>query len=215
VGLTAAQQHRLFQAFNRLGAENSAVEGTGIGLALTRDLVELMGGRVGVKSVVGEGSTFWIELHAGQEHVVQAAAARRDGTAANLGAVTKTVLYVEDNPANLRLVAQILSRYPDIHLITAHTAELGLELARARLPQLMILDLNLPGMNGSELCAQLRLFDETCNIPCIALSANALPKDIERGLAAGFRCYLTKPLQVEEFVRTVQQLLVDSPTQQE
>jgi PAS domain S-box-containing protein len=215
VGLTAAQQQGLFQAFNRLGAENSAVEGTGIGLALTRDLVELMGGKVGVESVVGEGSTFWIELHAGQEPVAQAAAASKDGAAASPGAVQKTVLYVEDNPANLRLVAQILSRHPDIHLITAHTAELGLELACARRPQLMILDLNLPGMNGYELCAQLRLFDETRNIPCMALSANALPKDFERGLAAGFRRYLTKPLQVEEFVRAVQQFLADSPTQQE
>jgi len=216
VGLTAAQQQRLFQAFNRLGAENSAVEGTGIGLALTRDLVELMGGKVGVESVVGEGSTFWIELHAGQESVAQAApAASENGVAANLGAGQKTVLYVEDNPANLRLVAQILSRYPDIHLITAHTAELGLELARARRPQLMILDLNLPGMNGFELCAQLRLFDETRNIPCMALSANALPGDIERGLAAGFGRYLTKPLQVEEFVRAVQHFLADGPTRQE
>jgi PAS domain S-box-containing protein len=215
VGLTAAQQQGLFQAFNRLGAENSAVEGTGIGLALTRDLVELMGGKVGVESAVGEGSTFWVELHAGQEPVAQAAAASTNGAVAILGTGQKTVLYVEDNPANLRLVAQILSRHPDIHLITAHTAELGLELACARRPQLMILDLNLPGMNGYELCAQLRLFDETRNIPCMALSANALPRDIERGLAAGFKCYLTKPLQVDEFVRTVQQLLVSSPTQQE
>ena len=216
VGLTPAQQRGLFQAFNRLGAENSAVEGSGIGLALTRDLVELMGGKVGVESVVGEGSTFWIDLHAGQEPVAQAgAAASEDGAVANLGGGQKTVLYVEENPANLRLVAQILSRYPDIHLITTHTAELGLELARARRPQLMILDLNLPGMNGFELCAQLRLFDETRNIPRMALSANALPKDIERGLAAGFGRYLAKPLQVEEFVRAVQQFLAEGPAQRE
>jgi PAS domain S-box-containing protein len=216
VGLTAAQQQGLFQAFNRLGAESTAVEGTGIGLALTRDLVELMGGNIGVKSVVGEGSTFWVELHAGQESAPRDGGVEsHDGAVAKHGTVQKTVLYVEDNPANLRLVAQILSRCPEIHLITAHTAELGLDLARARQPQLMILDLNLPGMSGYELRAQLRLFDETRNIPCMALSANALPKDIERGLAAGFERYLTKPLQVEEFARTVRQFLVDSPAQQE
>jgi len=209
VGLTPIQQAGLFQPFNRLGAEYTTVEGTGIGLALTRNLVELMGGNVGVESTPGQGSAFWIDLPAG----VQAAPNDRQYDAGNLAALSKkqkTVLYVEDNPANLRLVAQIFAAYPEIRLITAHTAELGLEVARLQRPHLIILDINLPGMNGYELCGQLRL-GETAGIPVAALSANALPRDIERGLAAGFVRYFTKPLQITEFVSAVRELLADNP----
>lgn len=204
-GISARHQAGLFQPFNRLGAEDSAVEGTGIGLTITQGIVEIMGGAVGFESELGVGSTFWIELpldavvgaepgdaQAGSE-LNGDKPTRRHEAAAHL------VLYVEDNPANIKLVAQILGRRKHIQLLTAHTPELGIELALARCPELILLDINMPGMNGYQVLEVLRAHERLKHIPVIAVTANAMPRDIERGMAAGFADYLIKPLNVARF----------------
>jgi CheY-like chemotaxis protein/two-component sensor histidine kinase len=209
VGLSEQQLQRLFQPFNRLGAERSGIEGTGIGLVITRQLVELMGGSIGVESEPGQGSTFWIELGAVDERAGLSESSVSE-TPELHGIAMRTVLYVEDNPANLRLVAQVLGRLPNIKLLSAHTGELGLDLARSSSPDLIILDINLPGMDGFEIRARLRLHEQTKHIPVIALSANAMPRDIERGLEAGFARYLTKPLKVAEFMKVLNELMPEN-----
>ena len=205
VGLTPAQQRNLFQPFNRLGAEQTEIQGTGIGLVITRHMVELMGGAVGVESEPGRGSTFWIELNLGQDRSLPDM--EEEGAMPQGQLARRRILYVEDNPANLKLVARILTQRRDIELITAHNGVLGLELARQYIPELIILDLNLPGMDGHELRARLRLHDETRAIPVIALSANALPRDIERALAEGFQAYVTKPIEIGKFLAAVDKVL--------
>ncbi|MDP3878645.1 MAG: PAS domain S-box protein [Methylobacter sp.] len=209
-GIPAARQQELFQPFSRLGAEDSDIEGTGIGLTISRRLIEMMGGIINVESEEGKGSTFWLELPevvAGQIDVSNDAAP----TLADEVAETTyryTVLYIEDNPANLRLVAQILGRNPLLQLITAPTAELGLELASACRPELILLDINLPEMDGYQLLSVLRSLSTVKNTPVIAVSANAMPSDIERGRAAGFDEYITKPIDMAHLLETIDRLLV-------
>lgn len=208
-GLNSEQQAELFQAFHRMGAENSEIEGTGIGLVITKKLIEQMGGNIGVESEPGKGSTFWIELPAGvggqkARHANQ----RQTGIRVMpVGEKMKTVLYVEDNPANLRLVQQVLGRRKDIKLWSAHEPGLGLELAIRHKPDLVMLDINLPGMDGYGVLAQLRQQAATREVPVIAISANAMPKDIEKGREAGFAHYLTKPINIVELIETVNLLL--------
>lgn len=208
IGLTAEQQENLFQPFNRLDAENSEIEGSGIGLIIARHMVELMGGAIGVESESGRGSTFWIELNLGQSLLLPAVEDQGAHIApAQESLVRHRVLYIEDNPANLKLVAQILTKRMDFDLVTAHTGDLGLELARKHCPELIILDTNLPGMDGFELRGRLRQFDETRDIPVVALSANALPHDIERALKADFQDYLTKPIEIDKLLAVVDKVI--------
>ena len=212
LGLTPEQQAALFQPFNRLGQENGAQEGTGIGLVVTRRLVELMGGEIGVSSSPGVGSVFWIELARAEGEggaQAQAEPAPADAERASAGAAgrPRTLLYVEDNPANLRLVQEIVRFRPDLELLCASDGPSGLALARARLPDVVLMDLNLPGMSGFEVLAQLRRESATAAIPVLALSANAMPHDIERGLAAGFARYLTKPIDIEKFNEAIDGVL--------
>ena len=209
-GIPAERLQELFQPFNRLDAENSAIEGTGIGLTITRRLIEMMGGTVDVESEVGVGSTFWVELPL-EIMVVLSAEQTKLGTGGtpqrSEGSARHTVLYIEDNPANLRLVAQILGRHKHVHLLTAHTPELGIELAQARRPDLILLDINMPGLDGYQV---LKIFQADANlraIPVVAITANAMPRDIERGKAAGFTDYLTKPLDVVRFEDVMHHLL--------
>ncbi len=209
-GIPAARLDELFEPFNRLDAENSGIEGTGIGLTITRRIVELMGGTVAVRSEVGVGSCFWIELPLDSiSATAQDEAGIGDSTVLIQPRESKKhlVLYIEDNPANLKLVAQILGRHSNIHLLTAHTPELGIELACSRHPDLILLDINLPGMDGYQVLEVLKADLFVKDIPVLAITANAMPRDIERGKGAGFVEYLTKPLEVAQFDRLVDQLL--------
>ncbi len=211
-GIPVMRQQEVFQPFSRLGAEETDIEGTGIGLTISRRLMKMMGGNIDMESEEGRGSTFWIEL---PEVVLMQTTPGNDleqaiaAGAASGGECRCTVLYIEDNPANLRLIAQVLSRSPQLQLITAHTPELGLELASVHHPELILLDINLPGMNGYQVLTVLRSLDSAKNTPVIAISANATPRDIEQGMAAGFDDYITKPIDVMHFLDVVNRLLID------
>ncbi|QYF95710.1 response regulator [Massilia sp. PAMC28688] len=202
LGLTEEQVGGLFQPFNRLGQENGVEEGTGIGLVVTRRLVELMGGTIGVSSSVGVGTVFWVEL-ALTEPVAPALPngvvlplARREGGRSD---AARVVLYVEDNPANLRLVQEIVAFRTDLRLLSAADAHLGLEMAKVHQPDLILMDINLPGMSGLDALKELQRTPATSHIPVLALTANAMPREVERGLESGFARYLTKPINIDEF----------------
>ena len=212
-GLTEEQQALLFEPFERLGAEQSGVEGTGIGLTITKRLMDLMGGRIVVESVEGEGSRFTLDLPLTVAPRGQPPDARRGPGAvgAEAGDPRRTVLYVEDNPAMQALVERILARRPQVRLLTAPQAQMGLELARAHRPDLIVLDINLPGMDGYEALAWLQRYEETRAIPVLALSANAMASDVKRGKAAGFLEYLTKPVDVAAFLAAIDRGLARQP----
>jgi CheY-like chemotaxis protein/anti-sigma regulatory factor (Ser/Thr protein kinase) len=209
-GLTPEKVGQLFQSFNRLGQEIRGEEGTGIGLVVSKRLVELMGGRIGVESEVGKGSLFWIELTLTAAPSIEATSdARAAAAPANVpvDAPVRTLLYVEDNPANLKLVEQIMARRLDIKLLTAVDGTLGIQLARSALPEVILMDINLPGIRGIEAMKILREDATTAQIPIVALSANAMPRDIVRGLEAGFFRYLTKPIRINELMETLDEAL--------
>jgi len=205
-GLTPDKLMQLFQPFNRLGQEAGIEEGTGIGLVVSKRLVELMKGVIGVESTIGGGSVFWIELNLTPE--LQPAADAPEPTAIaraqiQAGAQLRTVLYVEDNTANLMLVEDLMARRPDIRLLTARDGTRGVEIARASRPDVILMDINLPGISGIKAMRILAEDTSTAHIPVVALSANAIPRDIETGLKAGFFRYLTKPIKVNEFMDTL------------
>ena len=225
-GLDDAQQSRLFQPFERLGAEGGHVEGTGIGLALTRRLVELMQGQIGLTSAPGQGSTFWFTLRAAPSALVGmagaggaaaavAAAPVPAGTAAGVlsahpadtGRPTRTVLYIEDNPVNAMLMTAVLQTLPGVRTLHADTPERGLALAASERPDLVLLDIQLPGMDGFEVLARLRAQPQTAGLLVMAVTANAMPQDQARGRAAGFAAYLTKPLDMPVLLREVTRAL--------
>jgi signal transduction histidine kinase/ActR/RegA family two-component response regulator len=201
MGLRPEQVEGLFQPFNRLGQEAGAQEGTGIGLVVTRRLVELMNGTIDVTSSPGVGSVFTIELGTTAPVLSQVEReAPPDAAVAQAGdGAPRLLLYVEDNPANLKLVEEIVRFRTDLRLMAAGDGSLGLALARAHHPDIILMDLNLPGMSGLEVLAQLQREPDLCEIPVIALTANAMPRDIERGVAAGFFRYMTKPIDIDRF----------------
>jgi len=210
MGLRPDQVAALFQPFNRLGQENGTQEGTGIGLVFTRRLVTMMKGEIGVTSTPGVGSTFWIELSAAAPLAQLAAPARSESgqaAAAEDANAPRPILYIEDNPANLRLVQEILSFRTDLTLLAAPDGHAGLALAHTHRPAAILMDLNLPGMSGFEVLAQLRRDPDTAHIPVVALTANAMPRDVERGLSAGFARYLTKPIDIEQFNEAIDGVL--------
>lgn len=215
-GLSQDQLSRLFQPFNRLGQEIAGEQGTGIGLVVCKRLVESMGGSIGVESAVGKGSVFWIELaltsglalpDLNHPETAQASAAQATVTK------TRTLLYVEDNPANLMLVEDLIGRRPDIRLLSARDGNEGLEMARLYKPNLILMDINLPGISGITVLRTLSEDPVTARIPVVALSANAMPRDIEKGLKAGFYRYLTKPIKVKDFMDTLDLALCAAESQ--
>jgi CheY-like chemotaxis protein len=205
-GLSSEHLAQLFQPFNRLGQEAGGEEGTGIGLVVAKRLVELMGGVIGVESTVGVGSVFWFELLSVAEPFLpmeESEQAALPQPEVSREARLHTLLYVEDNPANLKLVEQIIARHPDMRLLTAVNGNIGIEIARASQPDVILMDINLPGINGFEALKILRSDPSTAHITVIAVSANAMPLDVERGLKAGFFRYLTKPIKVNEFMEAL------------
>jgi PAS domain S-box-containing protein len=208
-GLSPEQLAALFQPFNRLGQEGGAEEGSGIGLVVTKRLVELMNGTLDVSSTQGAGCMFWIELDA-VEMAPDAPAAPDAEVAASgrkLAGRPTTILYVEDNPASLQLVEQIVGFHPDLALISATNATEGIALAQARQPDVILMDINLPGISGTEAKKILQADPRTAHIPVIALTANAMQRDVRHGMAAGFFRYLTKPIDINLLLETISDAL--------
>jgi PAS domain S-box-containing protein len=205
-GIAPERMDELFQPFSRLGAEHGPVEGTGIGLTITRRLAELMGGRIGADSELGVGSSFWIEL-ARVEPADDEAPGARAPAAAGAAPRPRRILCIDDNPTNLKLIGQMLAKRGHLGLIVAPSPELGIELAMAHEPDLILLDINMPGMDGYQVLKVLQAERRLCHIPVIAVTANAMPRDLERGRAAGFAAYLTKPLEVGLFLQTLERCL--------
>ncbi len=206
-GISQENLTRLFMPFERVGADQTSVEGTGLGLVLAKRLIELMHGQVGVESIVGRGSTFWVELPSAESPVERL---RRTGVTKELKAMSPTarkILYVEDNVANFELIQQVLADYSHFELLWAADAKTGLETVRQCQPNLILLDLHLGGMDGAEVLKQLKQDEETTGIPVIVVSADATSGQVERLTSLGAQAYLTKPLNVKHFVRLVEELL--------
>ena len=205
-GLPSEKLAQLFQPFNRLGQEAGGVTGTGIGLVVTKRLAEQMDGALGVESTVGKGSVFWCEMPSMEAPELTFQSLEAEAWVQSKSSCERpqrTLLYVEDNPANMNLIEQLVERRPDLRLITAVNGTLGTELARTALPHVILMDVNLPGISGIEALKILREDPITAHIPVLALSANAMPRDIAKGLEVGFFRYLTKPIKVKEFMETL------------
>ena len=214
IGIPENQRHKIFEPFQRAGQEAGPIEGTGIGLTISKRLAEMMQSAVGFSSTEGVGSEFWIEIpvhRAGSTVATTPPVRDRGPSALATGAARHTVVYVEDNPSNIAFMRDLMGDLPSVELITAPTAEIGLELIRAGLPKLVIMDINLPGMSGFDAINQLRAWPETRHIPVIGLSAAALLKDTLRAQDAGFDRYLTKPVKVAELMGALEELLGTEP----
>ncbi len=203
-GIAPERLGDLFQPFNRLGAEHTEVEGTGIGLTITRRLTEMMGGRIGADSTPGSGTTFWVELPLETSDApLPSGDVAIDSTVTHTPALSRCILCIDDNPVNLKLITQMLGQRRNIRLLSAHAPELGIDLARAHRPDLILVDINMPGLDGYQVLRSLREAPGLDATPVIAVTANAMPRDIERGLAAGFTDYLTKPLELQRFLDAI------------
>ncbi|HEY1721663.1 MAG TPA: MHYT domain-containing protein [Magnetospirillaceae bacterium] len=212
IGIASHRQAELFQPFNRLGAEHGTIEGSGIGLTIAQRLVQLMGGTLTVQSVPGEGSTFSVDMPiAPAEDRAALRAAVDDGSAEKPAWQHQdgryTLLYVEDNPSNIALMQELVDTLPNLRMLIASDGNTGIALAKAHKPDIIVLDINLPGMSGFDVLRELKRQPTTVQIPVIALSAAAAPRDIQRGKAEGFLHYLTKPINIPEFVAAVGGLL--------
>jgi PAS domain S-box-containing protein len=209
-GIPLDKMERLFTPFDRLDRDSIEQEGTGLGLAVSKGLVEAMGGRIGAQSQPGQGSIFWLELDLVSERLKETILAEVDEHLSNrLRAGRGLVLYVEDNLANVQLVEAIMERLPQVQLITTMQGRLALDLAQEHHPDLILLDLHLPDMPGSEVLRRLKAEPATKNISVIILSANTLTGQIAELLAGEVRAYLTKPIDIQEFLKVVEDSLAD------
>jgi PAS domain S-box-containing protein len=206
-GIAPENLPRLFVPFERLDADKAAIEGTGLGLALSKRMVEVMGGTMSVESVVGEGSTFYIELPAADSLRQQVEAQNDLQTEGMAPHKSFTVLLIEDNASNYRLIETVLKYRPGAKLLGAMQGSIGLDLARRHTPDIILLDLHLPDMGGYEVLRHLRAYHETAGIPVIVVSADATPNQVQRLLAAGAAAYLTKPINVKEFLSVLDEML--------
>ncbi len=205
-GIPEHQRKNLFEPFNRLGRENGDIEGTGIGLTITREIVDKLGGKLDFESEEGVGSTFSIELPISESQSLPDVKINGNDfemMIAKAGKMSGKLLCVEDNPANLRLIKDVVERIPDVTLVSANNAEMGLKMARDLHPDLILMDINLPGMDGITALRKLRQDKETKNIPVIAISAAAMPHEIELGNEAGFENYITKPINIPEMLESI------------
>lgn len=209
-GIATERQHELFEPFNRLGAEHDATEGTGIGLAITRQLVEKMQGEIGVESTPGIGSTFWFTLPLAERSASSNAASDAHVEVTDSQRHFE-LLYIEDNPTNQRLMEDVMEAFPSIQFQAVMSAEQGLEIMRHSPPDVVLMDIHLPGMNGYQALAMMQQDPLLQHIKVIALSANAMERDLRYGLAAGFCDYLTKPIDIEQLSRKLNQLLNAAP----
>ncbi len=208
LGIPEDKHDKLFQPFQRAGQETGPIEGTGIGLAITKRLAELMGGSVGFRSRLALGSAFWVDIPVRDPDALHHATTKGSDSERRIrGEHRGLVLYVEDNPANVAFMEDLLGGFENLALLTAPTAEMGVELARARKPHVVLMDINLPGMSGLDALRMLRQYDETKDIPVIALTAAASERDRARGERAGFYRYLTKPVQVDELEAALEEIL--------
>jgi signal transduction histidine kinase/ActR/RegA family two-component response regulator len=209
IGIADNKKDKLFVAFDRLGAESSDIEGTGIGLPITKKLVEIMGGQLRLSSQLNKGSVFYVHLnHARAETLFTATQNNND--AIHLESIEQgshTILYIEDNKDNTTLVEKILCKYPSIHLVTAADGLTGLQLAASIHPDIILLDIQLPDINGFDVLRQLQAKQETAAIPVLGVSANAMPKDIDDALSAGFMNYITKPINIRIFLDVINDVL--------
>ncbi|MCH8134359.1 MAG: response regulator, partial [Proteobacteria bacterium] len=215
-GIPLDRRKDLFTPFERLGRETGPIEGSGIGLSIAKRLIELLSGNIGYDSEVGKGSTFWVDIPLSQEQDLAGgdvesvvSAAPEQLTSPMEESNSRVILYIEDDPDNQSLMGHILARMPEfkIELLTAHNAELGLDLARKHRPDVVLLDINLPGMNGIDAVQKLKLMQETKAIPVIAISADATPQAIEGAMQHGFESYITKPINVREIQQTISKFL--------
>jgi PAS domain S-box-containing protein len=212
IGIPADKRDKVFEPFQRAGQETGPIEGTGIGLTITKRLAELMRGRVGFTSEVDRGSAFWVEMPIHRRTSSEPSAPKVELAVSPLatGKTRHKVVYIEDNPSNIAFMHDLIEDLPSVELLTAPTAEIGIELVRSHRPQVVIMDINLPGMSGFDAVQRLRDWPETRSIPVIGLSAAALLKDTARAKDAGFYRYLTKPVKVAELTRTLEELLVET-----
>ncbi|MBW3630303.1 MAG: response regulator, partial [Gemmatimonadetes bacterium] len=208
-GIPADKRAQLFHPFERLGAEQNGLEGTGLGLALSKALIEAMQGEIGVETEPGQGSTFWVELPTAEAELerYELEGSTIPATDTSPAATARTVLYIEDNLSNLRLVERVLATQPEINVIPAGHGRLGLELAAEHAPDLILLDVNLPDLQGEEVLLRLQADARTAGTPVIILSADATPGQVQRFLMTGARAYLTKPIDVKQFLQLTNEVL--------
>lgn len=211
-GIGTDVREKLFLPFERLGREAGPVEGSGIGLTIAKRIIEMLNGKIDFESTQGRGSTFWIDIPLGQaqeltDPAVAIEAEPEISTSCSEESTSKVLLYVEDNPANMTLMKHVLTDFPNIKMLSACTAELGIALAVKHHPDLIVMDINLPGLNGIQALQVLKQKQETQAIPVIAVSADAMPQNIDAALQAGFEAYVTKPINVPEIQQAISGIL--------